>query len=62
MSKHFSENVNLEYSQTGPFMLLQGGGTLKCVIIQGGGTCVILQGGEMLIRWSLNKMCHVKAF
>ena len=43
-------------------MLLQGGGTLKCVIIQGGGTCVILQGGEMLIRWCLNKMLHVKAF
>ena len=36
-------------------MLLQGGGTLKCVTIQGGGTCVILQGGETWIRWCLKK-------
>ena len=46
MSKCFREDVNLEYSQTGRFMLLQGGGTLKCVITKGGGTCIILQGGE----------------
>ena len=39
MSKHFSGDVYLEYSQTGDFMLLQGGGTSKCAILQGGGTC-----------------------
>ena len=38
MSQHFSGDVYLEYSQLGDFMLLQGGGMSKRVILQGGGT------------------------
>ena len=39
MSKHFSVDVYLEYSQNRRFHAFTGWRTSKCVTLQGGGTC-----------------------
>ena len=40
MSNHFSVRMcTWNTLKLGDFMLLQGGGTSKCAILQGGGTC-----------------------